>query len=128
MKKQDFINFSKYLSIGVIATLLNIFFSWIFIDLVGMKALFSSTIIGIAIFCIKYYSFVKINLIQRKLHIFMIITISSILLYIIFTTILIDLLSVKTLIAVPAIVVTLFFLRFFAFYWTKIIKTKQLSQ
>jgi len=124
MKKLNlhFINLFKYSGVGLCVSLLNIFFSWIFIDIVGIKAIVSSTIIGVSIFFIKYLSYTKINLIHKKFYVFLIINLTSVILYIILTSILIDIFEIKTLIAVPLVVVSLFILRFLFFYWTKIIK------
>lgn len=121
IKRKEFINFFKYMSIGVLVTLLNILFSWIFIEVIGMKAIISSTIIGVSIFFIKFNSYVKINLIQKKFAIFMLITISSIMLYIFLTALFIDIFLFPTLVVIPLVVISLFLLRFFIFYWTKII-------
>ena len=115
------INFSKYLSVGVVVTLLNIFFSWLFIDVVGMKAIVSSTIIGIVLLLFKYFSYVNVRLIHRKFVIFILINTTSVLLYILFSALLIDIFLVPTLIAIPAVVISLFLLRYIAFHWTKII-------
>jgi len=121
IKRKEFINFFKYMSIGVLVTLLNILFSWIFIEVIGMKAIISSTIIGVSIFFIKFNSYVKINLIQKKFKIFMIITLSSIISYILLTSLFIDIFLFPTLVVIPLVVISLFLLRFFIFYWTKII-------
>ena len=118
------INFSKYFSVGLAVSLLNVLLSFIFIDIVGMRALYSSIIVGIIIFLIKYETYVRIHLIKRKFIIFMLITSLSVLAYIILTTIAVDFLGIHTLIAVPVILAGLFLIRFFAFYLTRIIKNR----
>ena len=128
MKNQHIQNFLKYLSVGIIVTLLNIFFSWIFIDVIGIRAIISSTIVGFSIFFIKYHSYTRINLIKKKFHLFLCVNLSSVLLYILSTAIMIDMFKIPTLISIPFVVVSLFLLRFFAFYWIGIIKSEQHSK
>jgi putative flippase GtrA len=124
IKKNHISNFTKYLSVGIFVTLLNIFFSWLFIDIIGMRAILSSTIVGLSIFFVKYFSYTRVNLIRRKtFHIFLLINLTSVMSYIIFTALLIDVYGITTLIAVPLVVIILFILRFFAFYWTRILNT-----
>jgi len=120
--KKHAINFSKYFSVGAFVTIFNIFLSWLLIDVVGFKAFYSSTIVAIITFFMKYTSYLKVNLLKRAFAIFLLISILSAISYILLTTILIDFLFVPTLIAVPFVVIALFLLRFLAFYWAKIIK------
>lgn len=120
--KRHTINFSKYFSVGVFITILNILFSYIFIDVFEIRALYSSTIIAIFVVLIKYFSYVGIGLIRKKFVIFILITISSAVSYVILATITIDFFKIPTLIAIPSVVLSLFLIRFFAFYWTGIIK------
>lgn len=119
--KKHKINFSKYFGIGLAATILSIVFSWLFIDILGFKALISSTIIGIAIFLFKYVGYRKIKLIKERFVRFMIVNIIFTLAYIALSSIFIDLLKFPTLIVIPAITIVLFLLRYIAFYLSGII-------
>ena len=115
------VNFSKYSSVGLIITLCDIFFSWLFIDIIGMKAILSSSIIETFDFTTKYIGYRKFKLIRKKFNIFLMITLISIFSFILLSHLLIDLLSYPTLIVIPFLIGLLFLLRFFALYWTKII-------
>jgi len=119
--KRNFISFSKYLSVGIFVTILSTILSFLLIDMFGIRTLFASTFVGIIIFFIKYFSYINIKLIHRKFVTFMMISLSSVILYIVFSTILIDLLLIPTLLAIPFVIIILFLLRFLAFHWTKII-------
>ena len=114
--------FTKYLLVGIAVTILSIFFSWLFIDIIGIKALYTSSVLTVITFLFKYHSYTKINLIKEKFIIFLVIEISSLILYVIAATVLIDILYFPTLFIIPMIIGTLFLLRFVALHWTKIIK------
>lgn len=114
--------FTKYLLVGIAVTILSIFFSWLFIDVIGLKAFWVLGVLAIAIFLFKYHSYTQINLIHKKFIIFIIIEISSLVASVIIGGVFIDILSFPTLIIVPLSIGVLFLLRFAALHWTGIIR------
>ena len=92
MKKQG-VNFSKYLLIGIFVTVLTVGLSWFFIDIFGMLALLSSTIVETLGFFIKYFSYRKIKLIKKSLKKFLLINIGSNIAFILLSSLLIDILK-----------------------------------
>lgn len=119
---KDLQPFTKYLLVGIAVTILSMFFSWFFIDIIEWKAFWVLSVLAVIIFLFKYHSYTQINLIKKKFVIFMIIEISSLIASVIIGGIFIDILSFPTLIVIPISIVILFLLRFAALHWTKIIK------
>ena len=119
---KDLQPFTKYLLVGIAVTILSMFFSWFFIDIIEWKAFWVFSVLAVVIFLFKYHSYTQINLIKKKFVIFMIIEISSLIASVIIGGIFIDILSFPTLIVIPISIVILFLLRFAALHWTKIIK------
>ncbi len=119
---KDLQPFTKYLLVGIAVTILSMFFSWFFIDIIGWKAFWVLSVLAVVIFLFKYHSYTQINLIKKKFVIFMIIEISSLISSVIIGGIFIDILSFPTLIVIPISIGVLFLLRFAALHWTKIIK------
>ena len=110
-----FFQFSKYLMVGIIVTLLNILFMWLAIDILKFETKISAAIILIFLFFAKFYTYVTVNLIHKNFYKFMIINIISIILNWFFSWILIDFIGISAAITSMMIVTTLFILRFIGF-------------
>jgi len=115
------VNFSKFTFVGIIVSLMNIFFVWLLIDILEFKTIISTTIVVGVIFLLKFYSYSLIGLIKKQFFKYSFIQILSAILNVTFTWILIDLIQVPTIIATSVVVVGLFFGRFLLFKITKLL-------
>ncbi|MFC2134811.1 hypothetical protein ACFLTH_09355 [Bacteroidota bacterium] len=120
--KKHKINFSKFTVVGIIASLLNIFFVWFFIDIMFMETVVATTIVVGAIFFLKFYLYNVISLIKKQFLKYAFIQVISALLNIFFTWLFIDIFLIPTIIATILVVGGLFLTRFVLFNITKLIR------
>jgi hypothetical protein len=116
------INFSKYLTVGILASFLGWISASLLIDSFKFQASITLIFINIGIFLLKYLSYRKIRLLKKSFFIFMGISIVSTVLLTLSEIILINIAGFPAFIAVPLAEVFFFVLRFFFFYLTKIIQ------
>jgi len=119
--KREIINFTKYFGIGLAVLGINAFLSWLLIDVFHIIALISSAFLAISIALIKYFGYRKVKLIKNKFKIFLIISITSLLLYIGLSSLFIDLMKFNTILTVTVLTAVLFLARYLAFHATEII-------
>jgi len=119
--KKLIVHFSKFTFIGIVATILNIFFVWLFIDILKIKTIIAVTLVVMTIFLSKFYLYVLIRLIKGQFLKYTFIQIVSALLNIILTWFFIDVLLIPTIIAATIVVGGLFIIRFILFKVTRLI-------
>ncbi|MAG38835.1 hypothetical protein CMO90_01995 [Candidatus Woesearchaeota archaeon] len=119
--KKNSINFSKYTFIGLIVSLLNIFFVWLLIDILKIETLMATSLVVMSVFFLKFYLYILIKLIKKQFFKYVAIQIISALLNIVLTWFLIDILLIRTVIAVILVVGSLFLARFSLFKVTRLI-------
>lgn len=120
--KKHRVNFSKFTLVGVIASLLNVFFVWLFIDILLIKTIVATTLVVGSIFFLKFYLYMRIGLIKKQFLKYTYIQVVSAFLNIFFTWLFIDILLIPTIIATIFVVGGLFLARFVLFNLTKLIK------
>lgn len=67
MIKGELLSFTKYGFIGLVATLLNIFLVWLFIDLIGSDYLMGVSVAVLLVLLVKFYLYVYIELIKNSI-------------------------------------------------------------
>ena len=108
-------NFSKYLFIGSLWTILNIFFMWFFIDVLSFSTLVGSTIVVVILFLSKFYAYRVIGYIAGDFLKYSYVSIGFALANIFFMWLFVDKVGISTIISSAIISYGLFILRFIAF-------------
>ena len=121
IRKHGF-HFYKYTLIGATASLLNIVFVWLLIDILNWKTIIASTIVVGLIFILKFYLYVIFSLIKKQFIKYALIQIISAILNIFFTWLFIEILLIPTIIATTLVVGGLFIGRFIMFKVSKLIR------
>ena len=114
------IDFTKYAVVGLLVTLVNVFFMWLFIDVLGIYTLLASSIVVVGIYFIKFMAYNKVNLTHKQFVKYTSIQSGSGLLNIIGVWFLIDVLNLPTVPSSLFVVCILFVLRFIFFKITKL--------
>ncbi len=125
--KKIITDFSKYSFIGIIISVMNIFFTWLLIDIVGLETVLATILVLIVLHIIKFYFYRTSNLFDRQLlghiqfTIYSTIVAFSFILHIVLIWFLIDIMYIPTIVSVTAVVFGLFILRFILFKITHLI-------
>gem|GEM_PF-2165285 len=119
--KKHTVDFSKYTTIGIIVTIANIFLMWLFIDILGISTITSSTVVVLGLHIVKFISYQQVNLIKKQFLKFTVIQVIFGLLNIIGVWFMIDILGQPTVFSSTIVVGFLFILRFFAFKITGLV-------
>ncbi len=119
--KKLIVHFSKFTFIGIIASILNILFVWLFIDIFNIKTIISVSLVVAVIFLLKFYLYILIRLIKGQFLKYTFIQVISALLNIVLTWFFIDILLIPTVIATTMVVGGLFIIRFILFKVTRLI-------
>jgi putative flippase GtrA len=120
-------DFFKYTVIGGIVTLMNIFFTWLLIDIIKINTVIATTSVIMFLHAVKFYSYRISNFFGRRQmgHIQFIIYTAVVvfcsILNIVFVWFLVDILHISTIISVTSVVVGLFLLRFMLFKFSHLI-------
>jgi putative flippase GtrA len=114
------IDFTKYSVVGLLVTLANVFFMWLFIDVFKIYTFLASSIVVITLYFVKFIAYHKVNLIHRQFIKYSTIQVSSALLNIIGVWFLIDMLKQPTVFSSLFVVCVLFVLRFVFFKITNL--------
>jgi len=112
--KQLAVDFTKYTAVGILVTLVSVFFMWLFVDFFKINASLSSSILVVGIFFLKFMAYNKVNLIQKQVVKYMLIQCGSGFLFIIVTGILIDVKKLPTTFSSNASIASIFSLRSFS--------------
>ena len=118
-------NFSKYLVIGIIWTVIYIYIIGVVIDKIGIPTLLGSTISISLVFIGKFFTYVSVNLMNggfKNFTKYAYVDLVSIFLNIVLVTISIDFLNIPTRISATIVVIILFIGRFFVFRFIKLIE------
>jgi len=108
-------NFTKYLIIGILWSLLNVVFMWLLIDVIKFTALIGSTIALVILVVSKYYAYVLIKLINKNFLKYLSTVISFTIANIFFMWLAVDIMKFPTVIVSSVIVFIFFLLRFVIF-------------
>ena len=114
------IDFTKYSVVGLLVTLVSVFFMWLFIDILGIYTLLASSIVVVGVYFMKFMAYNKVNLIHKQFVKYTAIQSASGLLNIIGVWFLIDILNLPTVFSSLFVVCCLFVLRFILFKITKL--------
>ena len=117
--KKHTINFSKYTLVGGLATLFNIFFVWLLIDVFNIVTAVASGAVVLCVILFKFYSYISIGLIKNNPLKFIFIQILSGVLNVFLTWVFIDIFLIPTVISTIVVVGGLFLARyvFFQYIW-----------
>ena len=118
-------NFSKYLIIGIIWTVIYIYVIGVVIDKVGIPTLLGSTISISLVFLGKFFTYTSVNLMKggfKNFTKYAYVDLVSIFLNIVLVTFAIDFLNIPTRISATIVVIMLFIGRFFIFRMINLIK------
>ncbi len=117
-------NFSKYLMIGILFILLNIFFMWLFIDILLFSTLMGASIVAIGLFLIKFYAYLLVGLIKKQFLKYLFTTGGLAITNIILMWLFVETFHIPTIISSTVIIYSLFILRFIVFDKIGLIKHK----
>ena len=117
-------DFGKYLFVGIIWTLLNIFLMWLFIDILGFSTVTGATIVVIGVFFGKYYSYRIIKLIKDQFTKYAVTNIAFSAAQIPLMWLFVDFVGISVVISSTIITVALYILRFICFYAVGLIKKR----
>jgi putative flippase GtrA len=114
------VDFTKYSVVGFLVTIANVFFMWLFIDVLRIYTLLASSIVVVGLHIVKFIAYKKVNLIRKQFVKYTTIQSGSGLLNIIGVWFLIDILDQPTVFSSMFVVSVLFVLRFAFFKLTKL--------
>ncbi len=115
-------NFTKYSIIGVIWTLLNVTFMWMFIDALKFTALIGSTIVVVVLIIMKYFAYVLWHMIHGKFFKYLSTVIVFNIANVALMWLAVDIMSFPTIISSVIIVSSLFLLKFVTFNLVGLVK------
>ena len=114
-------DFSKYTLIGIIISIMNILFTWLLIDIIGLDTIIATTSVLMVLHILKFYSYRMSNLFDRQIMgqtqftIYTTIVIFSSILHVLLVWFFIDIIHIPTFISVTTVVIGLFLMRFVLF-------------
>lgn len=115
-------DFSKYIAIGAIFTILNIFFMWLLIDVFGLYSAIGAAIVVVVLFFGKFYAYILIKLLHKKFLGYASVNLISMILNVVFVWIFIEIFHIPTIYSSGMVVLVLFIGRFFAFKKLRLIR------
>ena len=124
-------DFFKYTIIGGIVTLMNIFFTWLLIDIIKINTVIATTSVIMSLHVVKFYSYRISNFFGRRqmghiqFIIYTVVVVFCSILNIVFVWFLVDIHHISTVISVTSVVVGLFLLRFMLFKVSHLIDKEQ---
>ena len=107
--------FSKYTILGIVASIINIGYMWLFVDVLQQNTIIHATLITIILFFAKYYGYIYTNLLHKGMKEFFMVQVVSGILNIILNWIVIDFIGLNALIGTTIVVGILFVGRFIMF-------------
>jgi len=113
--KKHLLGFSKYTFVGIIVSILNIFFVWLMIDVFEINTIISASIVVGTLFFLKFYLYIAMKLIKKNFLKYTSIQIFSAILNVVLTWFFIDIFGIPTVIASSSVVIILFIGRFILF-------------
>lgn len=116
------INFEKYAVIGVIFSLLEVFFLWIFIDLMKKPTLTYSIMIIGALTMLKFYSYVIAGMIKNRIFRYMFVLGVFYILNVVFIWLLIEVIGLSAALSSAFLAAAFFILRFLTYDKFKLLK------
>ena len=108
-------DFSKYFVIGLIFTIANVFFMWLLIDVVGLYSAVGATIVVVALFFGKFYTYVLTKFLRRHFFGYAAVNLVSMVLNVVLVWLFIEIFYIPTIYASATAVIILFIGRFIAF-------------
>lgn len=120
-------NFIKYLLVGVLFTLLNIFMMWVAIDVWKFSTVVASTVIVVLLFFGKFYAYLALKMIHNSLLKYCLASGVLALVNIFLMWLFVDILGMSAALSATIITNLLFVLRFLAFDLFKLLKHKDVS-
>ena len=115
-------NFGKYFIVGLIFTILNVFFMWLLIDVAGIYSALGAALVVITLFFGKFYTYVLIKFLHKRFLRYATVNITSMILNVFFVWLLIEIFNIPTVYSSAIVVLVLFIGRFIAFKKLKLIK------
>lgn len=116
------INFQKYTFIGIIFSLLEIFFLWIFIDLLRKPTLAYSIIVIGVLTVLKFYSYVIVGMMKNRIFRYMLVLGIFYVLNVIFVWLLVELIGFSAAFSSAVISMLFFIIRFLTYDKLKLLK------
>jgi len=116
------INFQKYAIIGVIFSLLEIFFLWVFIDLMKKPTLAYSMMILGALTIMKFYSYVITGMMEHGILRYMLVLGVFYVLNVAFLWMLVEIIGLSAAISSAFLAAAFFILRFLMYDKVKLLK------
>ncbi len=114
-------NFSKYLFIGILWTLLNIFLMWLSIDILKFPTVYAASAVVVVLFTGKFYIYRLVNLIENKFLKYTSATLVFNVASIFFMWLLVDVAKLSALNSSAIITLGLFILRYLFYYKASLI-------
>lgn len=120
--KRHAVKFSKFMFIGFFATVLSVFFMWLFVDILKIQTVIAATSLTAFFFVWKFYMYKIVNLIEKEFRKYLFIQILSALLNIYLLWLTIDVFLIPTVLATILVTGILFVGRYGLFEITGLMK------
>ncbi len=120
--KKYYINFQKYTIIGAVFTLYEIFFLWVFVDMLKSATLISTALIIGSSTMLKFYLYVYSGMMENNLFRYALILVLFYSTQVILVWLLVETLGFFASISSGLATIVLFIIRFFAFDKFKLLK------
>ena len=116
------INFQKYTIIGVFFSLLEVFFLWVFIDLMKKPTLAYSTVIIGILTILKFYSYVIAGMMKNIIFRYMLVLGIFYAINVVFVWLLVEMVGISAALSSVFLGVAFFILRFLTYDKMKLLK------
>lgn len=116
------INFKKYAIIGIIFSLLEVFFLWFFIDLMKKPTLAYSTVIIGILTLLKFYSYVAFGMMKNRIFRYMLVLGIFYAINVFFLWVLVEMIGLSALFSSVLLGGAFFILRFLTYDKVKLLK------
>ena len=114
--------FSAFLLVGILKTVFTIFITWLIIDILKVKALIGSILVGVIIFLLTYVSYVMVNVIKARFIRYTIATVSLNIIMVFLIWFFVDIVGLTGAFSSAISVVALFLIRYLLFNLMGLIK------
>jgi len=120
--ERNYLNFRKYVAIGAIFSLLEIFSLWVFIDIMKKPTLAYSIMIIGALTMLKFYSYVIAGMMKNRIFGYMFVLGVFYILNVVFIWLLVEVIGLSAALSSAFLAAAFFILRFLTYDKVKLLK------
>jgi putative flippase GtrA len=115
-------DFIKYVIVGVLYTFINIFLTWLFIDILKTGTVPGAVLTSALIFVTKYFAYVAVGFMVKRFPRYAVVTGLTSAAFVVLMWLLVDILGVPAVAASAVIVYAMFIVRFLSYYAAGLVK------